>query len=94
MPGQNVSCTKVQENQTSGAVTFSFSSGNNIELADWAAVGQVADEVDAAPDFAEKILMAKAFRASPDGANKTNQVGAMVSVNCLADTPVDYTPPQ
>jgi hypothetical protein len=94
MPGQNVSCTKVMESQTTGIVTFSFSSGSNVEYASWADVGTVADSVDAGPEFAEKILTAKAFRASPDGANKTNQVGAMVSVNCLADTPIDYTPPE
>jgi hypothetical protein len=94
MPGQNVSCTKVTENQTTGSVTMSFSSGSNTEYASWADVGAIADTVDASPEFAEKILTAKAFRASPDGANKTNQVGAMCSVNCLADTPIDYTPPQ
>lgn len=94
MPGQNVSCTRVVENQTTGAVTFNFSSGNNIEYPDWSAVGQVADSFDAVPDIAEKLLVAKAFRASPDGANKTTQVGASVSVNGLADTPVVYTEPQ
>jgi hypothetical protein len=94
MPGQNVSCTRVQENQTSGAITFYFSSGNAIEYVDWAAVGAVADEMDAAPDIAEKLLAMKAYRASPDGANKTTQVGASISVNGLADTPVVYTEPQ
>jgi hypothetical protein len=94
MPGQNVSCTKVTENQTTGSVTFSFSSGNNTELSDWAAAGQIADQVDAVPDFAEKLLIAKAFRASPDGANKTTQVGASVSMNCLADVPAVYTEPE
>lgn len=94
MPGQNVSCTKVTENQTSGSVTFSFSSGSNLEFANWEAVGAIADSIDATPEIAEKVLIMKSFRSSPDGANKTNQVGAMVSVNGLADTPVDYTPPQ
>jgi hypothetical protein len=94
MPGQNVSCTKVTENQTTGAVTFSFSSGTNLELSDWAAVGFIADSLDGTPEFAEKILMLKAYRASPDGANKTNQVGAAVSINGLADTPVVYTEPE
>jgi hypothetical protein len=93
MPGQNVSCTKVTENQTTGSVTFSFSSGNNTEYTSWEDVGLVADSIDAGPDFAEKILAMKAFRASPDGANKTTQVGAAVSVNGLADVPVVYTEP-
>jgi hypothetical protein len=91
MPGQNVACTKVVENQTTGAVTFTFSSGNNNEYADWDAVSAVADSLDADPTFAEKLLVAKAFRSSPDGANKTTQVGASVSINALADVPVVYT---
>jgi hypothetical protein len=94
MPGQNVSCTGVSENQTTGAVTFRFSSGNQVEYGSWEDCGVVADAIDATPDYAEKLLVMKAFRASPDGANKTTQVGASVSVNGLADTPVVYTEPQ
>lgn len=93
MPGQNVSCTKVQENQNTGSVTFSFSSGNNTELPNWEAAADAAASVDANPEFAEKILIGKAYRASADGANKTTQVGASVSVNLEADVPVVYTPP-
>ena len=40
---------------------------------------------------AENMLIGKAFRNSPDGSNKTTQVGAAVSVNLLADVPVVYT---
>ena len=94
MPGQNVSCTKVVENQNTGTVTFSFSSGNNLELSSWESAGQMANSLDANSEFAEKALIAKAFRASPDGANKTTQVGASVSVNFLADVPVVYTEPE
>ena len=94
MPGQNVSCTGVTENNTTGAVTFKFSNGDQDEYANWAACGDVADEMDAQPDFPKKVLIAKAFRSSPDGANKTNQVGAQVSINALADSPVVYTEPQ
>lgn len=94
MPGQNVSCTGVTENQSTGAIVFRFSSGNQLELPSWESVGEIADAVDSVPDMAEKVLMLKAFRASPDGANKTTQVGASVSINGLADTPVVYTEPQ
>ena len=93
MPGTNVSNIKVQENQTTGSVTFSFSDGENTELPDWAAAGAIADEVDASTEIGRKIIIGKAFRASPDGANKTNQVGAAVSLNLQASVPVDYTPP-
>ncbi len=90
MPGQNVSCIKVSEGAT-GSVTFSFSNGNNIEMSSWDDAGTKADDLDAASSVAENLLIGKAFRASPDGANKTTQVGASVSVNLLADTPVVYT---
>jgi hypothetical protein len=94
MPGINVSMTRVRENQTSGAVTFDFSDGNGIEYANWAAVGEMADTIDTDVTLAEKVLAAKAFRASPDGANKATQVGASISINCLADSPVVYTEPE
>lgn len=94
VPGQNVSMTGVSENATTGAVTLKYSSGNQVEYASWEDVGSVANSLDATPDLAEKILALKAFRASPDGANKTTQVGASVSVNGLADTPIVYTEPQ
>lgn len=94
MPGQNVSCTKVIENQNTGAVTFSFSSGNNSEFGSWEEVGVLADSVDTTPDLPEKILINKAYRASPDGSNKTTQVGASVSINGQADVPVVYTEPE
>lgn len=90
MPGQNVSCIKVSEGAT-GSVTFSFSNGNNIGLASWEDAGTKADDLDASASVSENLLIGKAFRASPDGANKTTQVGASVSINLLADTPVVYT---
>lgn len=92
MPGQSVVCTNVTE-QADGKVNVSFSSGNNIQYQSWADVGTIADELDADPGFAEKILIGKAFRASPGGENKTSQVGAQVSINLLADEPVVYTEP-
>lgn len=91
MPGQNVSMTSVSENQTTGAITVGFSSGSNFEFPSWADLGQTADNLDSTPDFAEKILLGKAYRASPDGVNKTTQIGASVSVNLLANEPIVYT---
>lgn len=93
MPGINVSMTNVQENQTTGAVTLSYSSGNQVEYPSWADVGAAGAAIDTDPVFAEKLLALKAFRASPDGSNKTTQIGASVSCNGLADSPVVYTEP-
>lgn len=94
MPGQNVSMTNVRENQNTGAISISFSSGTNVEFGSWEAVGEIADSIDSTPDLAEKILLGKAFRASPDGTNKTTQIDASVSTNLLASVPIVYTGPQ
>lgn len=93
VPGQNVSCIGVQENATTGIVTFKWSDGTADEIGTWDGdVKSVADSFDATADVAKKALMCKAYRNSPDGANKTTQVGASVSVNGLADNPFVYTP--
>lgn len=93
MPGQTVACTGVTENQTTDVVTFKYSNGNNVEYANWGAVGEMADTIDADSVLAEKMLAAKAYRMSPDGANKTTQVGAQMTLNFTADNPVTYTEP-
>jgi hypothetical protein len=92
MPGQNVSMTKVRENQQTGTIYIDFSSGSQHEFESWEAVGEIANSIDSTPDLAEKILLGKAFRASPDGTNKTTQVDASVSTNLLAAEPIVYTP--
>lgn len=92
--GQNVSMTRVTENTSTGVVTLWYSNGNSTEYADWESVGAVANSIDSDPEMAQKLLAMKAYRASPDGSNKTTQVGASISVNGLADIPVVYTEPQ
>lgn len=93
VPGLNVSCIGVQENTTTGVVTFKWSDGTADEIGTWDAdVKSMADSFDATADVAKKALVCKAYRNSPDGANKTTQVGAAVSVNGLADNPFVYTP--
>lgn len=94
MIGQNVSMTRVTENTSTGVVTLWYSNGNSTEYADWESVGAVANSIDSDPEMAQKLLAMKAYRASPDGSNKTTQVGASISVNGLADIPVVYTEPQ
>lgn len=91
MPGQNVSMTRIRENQATGAITVDFSSGTQMEFGSWEAVGEIADAIDSTPDLAQQILLGKAFRESPDGTNKTTQLGASVSTNLLASDPIVYT---
>lgn len=93
VPGQNVSCVQVLENTSSGSVTFKWSDGTADEIGQWDTdVKAMADGFDATADIAKKALVCKAYRESPDGANKTTQVGASVSVNGLASNPFVYTP--
>lgn len=94
MPGQNVSMTQVRENQTTGVIIVDFSSGTQLEFPNWEAVGEIAASIDSTPDLAEKVLLGKAFRESPDGTNKTTQIGASVSTNLLAANPIVYNGPE
>jgi hypothetical protein len=94
MPGQNVSLIGVVENPSTGVVRMKFSSGNEVELADWQDAAAIADGIDSNTEYAEKLLIGKSYRASPDGVNKTTQVGAAVSANLMADVPIVYTEPQ
>lgn len=94
MPGQNVSMTQVRENQSTGVIIVDFSSGTQLEFANWEAVGEIAANIDSTSDLAEKILLGKAYRESPDGTNKTTQLGASVSTNLLAANPIVYTGPE
>lgn len=94
MPGQTLSVVSVVE-QATGTVLFNFSNGNQRSVSDdWANAAEFADAIDATDDFLEKFLIAKAFRNSPDGSNKTTTVGAGVSANLLASVPIVYTPPE
>lgn len=94
MPGQNVSMTQVRENQTTGVIIVDFSSGSQLEFPSWEAVGEIAASIDSTSDLAEKILLGRAYRESPDGTNKTTQIGASVSTNLLAANPIVYTGPE
>lgn len=94
MPGQNVGLVRVTENNTTGKVTFHFTNGSSSEIESWTAVGDIADKIDANPTFCEELLMARAYRRSPDGAHKTNMVGGGVTSNLLQDIPVVVTDPE
>jgi hypothetical protein len=94
MIGQSVTMTNVRENQNTGAIIVDFSSGTQLEFANWEAVGEIAANIDSTSDLAEKILLGKAYRESPDGTNKTTQLGASVSTNLLAANPIVYNGPE
>lgn len=96
MPGQNVALTRVQLNQSTGAVTFSFSNGNNREygsVEDAMNASEIAG-LDTSGALAENALILKTFRNSPDGTNLENMVGGSVAVNFNADVPFVLTNPE
>lgn len=96
MPGQNVALTRVQLNQSTGAVTFSFSNGNNREygsVEDAMNASEIAG-LDSTGALAENALILKTFRNSPDGTNLENMVGGSVAVNFNADVPFVMTNPE
>lgn len=87
----NVAHTRVTINDATGAITLFFGDESTTfdtweDLKAYGA-GVVSD------DIAKRIIAAKIVENSPDGANKSNQVGAQVSINPQAAVPVVYTPP-
>jgi hypothetical protein len=94
MPGINVALQGVIENQTSGTVRFQFSDGTENEYSAWADVSDIADQIDADSVWLKKLIIARSYRSSPGGENKTTQVGAQASANLVASEPITYTEAQ
>jgi len=93
MPGTSVANTDVTVSGA-GGVTFKFSDGDQREFASWEAAGQSVADFDTNGEFNKVVIIAKAISRSPDGANKTNMVGASVSCNREAAVPVVVTYPE
>jgi hypothetical protein len=76
----------------SGTITFDFSDGASEEFGDWeTAVKGLADTVDADIAAARRILIARSYRLSPNGENKVNTVGGTITIDCAANTPVQFS---
>jgi hypothetical protein len=95
MPGTNVALTNIRFG-SGDAIIADFSNGNQRELPGGLPdLASVANTVDTNDSLAEDILLAMAYRSSPDGANLGAMIGAQVAINCangVAD-PVVYTAP-
>lgn len=94
MAGQNVAMTQVQLNQSTGAVTISFSNGVNREYSDIESAKSAVQYLDTQSAVAEDSLILKMFRRSPDGTNLENMVGGAVAINFDADVPFVLTLPE
>lgn len=95
MPGVTISITKIRRG-TAEQVYVDFSNGDQLPFETLADVASVADEVDASVTIAQKILIMKMIRESPDGAKLGAAEGSQVSINGSAGVtePVVYTAAQ
>ncbi len=80
-------------NETTGIVTAKFSDGNNIEIGTHADGVAMADALDANGGLAETILIATAYRHSPDGTALADAIGSTCSIDTAATAhPIIFTP--
>lgn len=82
-----------QVNETSGVVTAKFSDGNQIEFGTHADGLAMADALDANGSLAETILIATAYRHSPDGTALADAIGSTCAIDtAAASNPIIFTP--
>lgn len=84
-------CTGVSVGAT-GIVRFTFSDGSQPEVPSHADGVQLASDLDANASLAENLLIAKAYRHSPDGTSLDDIIGSTVTIDTSADTPIQYNP--
>jgi hypothetical protein len=90
-PVPGTSATLVDVNvAANGDRTYEFGDGTGQTMPE-IAVAELADSVDATNDLAKKLLIAISHRRSPDGANVSNQVGATITIDCNAASPVQFS---
>ena len=91
MPGVMATLTDVNVNQTTGSITFVFADGG----LQFSSIEQILEQLtfDTDPDFPKKLLILKAIRNSPDGANLSTMVGGTATADFNAATPIIITPP-
>lgn len=82
-----------QVNETTGIVTAKFSDGNNIEIGTHADGVAMADALDANGSLAETVLIATAYRHSPDGTALADAIGSTCAIDtAAASNPIIFTP--
>lgn len=90
MPGVVATLTSVHE-AANGTITFNFSDGSGRSLDSWADAAEVAAKYESSDVFPQEALIAKSYRNSPDGTNKTTMVGASFSADLSANQPFNFT---
>lgn len=74
----------------SGQVYFTFSDGSQREMAGHSAGLSVAQAIDADADLVERLLIAKAYRHSPDGTALADIIGSTIVIDTNAESPVQF----
>lgn len=85
--------TKTVTNVGVGAgteVVFTFSDGNQRAVGSHALGVELANEFDADAAMAERALIAKAYRHSPDGTDIDAIIGSTITVDSYAETPIQF----
>jgi hypothetical protein len=85
--GKMATMTNVRKSAT-GAITFDYSDGIQLEFTSGANVIEVTDYIDTDPTLAQHILARKALLNSPDETNIETMVGATCAIDCNATQPV------
>ena len=86
--GKLSTMTSVQKNTLTGAITFGFSDGTQLEFSSGASVIENTDYIDTDPTLGQHILARKAMLNSPDETNLETMVGATCAIDCNATQPV------
>lgn len=71
-----------------GTVRFDFSDGNQREIDNHAAGVVLANDLDANEQLAENVLIAKAYRHSPDGTALADIIGSTCTIDTAAENPI------
>lgn len=91
MPSVSATITNTTINQSTGVVRVNFSSGDQREFADFAALQAVADAIDTDPAKAQDLAILALVRRSPDGSNLDVCNGMGVTIDGAANQPVAYS---
>lgn len=91
MPSVSATITNSTINQSTGLVRINFSSGDQREFSDFAALQAVAEGIDSSVEMAQDLAILALVRRSPDGSNLDVCNGMCVTIDGAASQPVSYS---
>jgi hypothetical protein len=91
MPGVVATQLPPRKNTTTGAITFPYSDGNELEFSSGQQALDATAYLDTDNTVAKHFLIRKTLLNSPDETNLTTMVGATCTIDCNATQPVSVT---